>query len=72
MNSIIKMKLVRATANYHLYKVGANEDRDSFGEVYVAKRDFPQPPPTDVEVIVEESTTAALWRAAERMKREGS
>ena len=46
----IEMKLVRSTANYHLYKVGTTEEKDSFGEIYLAKRNFQQPPPADVTV----------------------
>ena len=66
----IEMKLVRTTATYHLYKVSSNEERDSFGEIYVAKRDLPSPPPDRVAVTVGESVEAALWAEAERMRRE--
>ena len=66
----IEMTLERTTANFCLYKAVAGEEKESFGTLYVAKGDMEHPWPKEVTVTVEDSKVAALWREAERMKRE--
>jgi len=68
--TMIEMRLVKQTVNFVLYKVPANEDKDSFGEIYISKRDLPFPYPDQATVTVGDLIEGALWAEAERMKKE--
>jgi hypothetical protein len=65
----IEMRLVKQTVNFVLYKAPATEEKDSFGEIYISKRDLPFPYPDQITVTVGGSIEMALWAETERIKR---